>query len=146
MRESKQIRSQAAAVPQDLDSLFFPEVGAFDKDVVNELISEHMVLDDPTNLTEVIGKFQEEAGCHVGESLIEKQRNLRRIVPPILSKEAGTASELINIDLALEWMAKQDLSAQIERCSSKKAAMMQRWPVKEAHEELTFRLHKAKCI
>ena len=69
---------------------------------------------------------------------------MRRIVPPILSKEAGTASELINIDLALEWLAKQDVSTR-ERCSAKKASA-QRWPVKEAHEELVFRLHKAKCI
>ena len=50
---TKQLRDSKPrqALPQDLDSLFFPEVGTFDKDVVNELISEHMVLDDPTNLT-----------------------------------------------------------------------------------------------
>lgn len=42
---------------EDLDSLFFPDAGEFDKDVVNELITEHMVLDDPTNLREVIHNF-----------------------------------------------------------------------------------------
>ena len=65
LRDSKPQKPQA--LPQDLDSLFFPEVGPFDKDVINELISEHMVLDDPTRLTQVISKFQEEAGCQVGE-------------------------------------------------------------------------------
>lgn len=56
----------------------------------------------------------------MGEVLIEKQRNLRRIVPSILSKEAGTAAELINIDLALEWLSKQDLSS-LERSGKTKA-------------------------
>ena len=51
------------ALPDDLDSLFFPQAAVFDKDVLNELITEHMVLDDPNNLTEVIRKFQVETGC-----------------------------------------------------------------------------------
>ena len=41
-------------LPKDLDSLFFPEIATFDKDLVNELITEHMVLDDPNSLAEVI--------------------------------------------------------------------------------------------
>ena len=59
-------------LPQDLDSLFFPDAGAFDTDVLNELITEHMVLDDPNNLRQVIRNFQSETGCQVGEDLIAK--------------------------------------------------------------------------
>jgi len=62
-----------------------------------------MVLDDPSNLSAVIASFQAETGCRVGEHLIEKQRNLRKIVPAVLSTEANTA-ELINIELALQWL------------------------------------------
>ena len=43
---------------EDLDSLFFEEngndVACGDLTVLNELIVEHMVLDDPSRLTEVI--------------------------------------------------------------------------------------------
>ena len=40
-----------------MESLFFPDAGAFDKQALNELIEEHMILDDPTNLGETISSF-----------------------------------------------------------------------------------------
>ena len=94
-------------MPADLDSLFWPEVGEPDESVLNELISEHMVLDDPGRLAKVIDHFCRETGVgmHKMESLVEKQRNLRKIVPAVLSREIETA-ELINIELALEWLLK----------------------------------------
>ena len=56
-------KTQKQELPKDLDSLFFPETATFDKDLVNELITEHMVLDDPKSLAEVIRNFQSETGC-----------------------------------------------------------------------------------
>ena len=58
------------------------------------------MLDDPTNLREVIHNFQQETGCAIGENLIEKQRNLRKIIPAVLPREAASV-DLINIELAL---------------------------------------------
>ena len=104
---TEKTQRQRQELPKDLDSLFFPEIATFDKDLVNELITEHMVLDDPNSLAEVIKKFQSETGCQIGEELIAKQRNLRRIVPPLLPRE-GTTADLINIDLALEWLQRQN--------------------------------------
>ena len=45
----------------------------------------------------------------MGENLIEKQKSLRKIVPAIPPREAETA-ELINIELALQWLEKQEVS------------------------------------
>ena len=61
-----------APLTDDLDSLFYSEIGVHNKTVLNELIEEHMVLDDPTNLAAVITSFQEEIGCHVNQSCFEK--------------------------------------------------------------------------
>ena len=47
-----------APLTDDLDSLFYSEIGVHNKTVLNELIEEHMVLDDPTNLAAVITSFQ----------------------------------------------------------------------------------------
>ena len=154
-------KDRPQSLPEDLNSLFFPQMGDFDKDVVNELISEHMVLDDPASLQDVIKQFQKETGCHIGTNLIEMQRNLRRIVPAIHTSERAQSlrtnpaqaaeSNLINIELALEWLTKQD-NNKSKDLGQRQAQRGQQTVKKPAvvgyatQDELVFRLHKAKCV
>ena len=44
----------------------------FDKEILNELIVEHMAKDDPKTLEDCIEVFGKESGCKVAKDLIEK--------------------------------------------------------------------------
>lgn len=77
-----------------------------------------MAMHEPQKLGSVLQTFSIEAKCSVGEHLIHKQKDLRKIVPVMsLGKQIsdfkeqkdsdsaiyGSHADFINLDLAIEW-------------------------------------------